>query len=244
MSLRTLLTAAAFVLAAGAAPAANAAPTTWSDWFSEDTNPYWARCTGNDRAVSGVRCSGSYCDNVGIRCQDMPWWIRTVNRRWTQWFSEEGSDIATDYPTNPGAWYTTDLTESQHVCNAGGSGGIVTGMACGGRYCDFILLECATPMMDVAGVLQPAELVNCEWSDYYSEEDPWFAYGATSNHWITGVECDGRYCDNKSYHVCELRPPANSCVSHCGGTSADLTCYCDSLCTSWGDCCADYQDAC
>lgn len=40
-------------------------------------------------------------------------------------------------------------------------------------------------------------------------------------------------------------PPAEaSCVDHCGGASADETCYCDDLCTAYGDCCADYETAC
>lgn len=35
---------------------------------------------------------------------------------------------------------------------------------------------------------------------------------------------------------------AQSCVGQCGGSS--LGCYCDSHCTTAGDCCADYESAC
>jgi hypothetical protein len=113
-------------------------------------------------------------------------------------------------------------------------------MACSGRYCDSIALECATPVLGA----KPARMTGCFWSGWYSEEDPWFAYGVGSNRFITGVECSGRYCDNKRYHVCSVQPPADSCAGNCGGTSADLTCFCDDLCTSYGDCCDDYAATC
>ncbi len=35
---------------------------------------------------------------------------------------------------------------------------------------------------------------------------------------------------------------AQSCVGHCGGASTG--CYCDSVCTSAGDCCSDYEAVC
>jgi len=39
-------------------------------------------------------------------------------------------------------------------------------------------------------------------------------------------------------------PASNSCVGHCGGQSADATCWCDTACETYGDCCADHGDAC
>jgi hypothetical protein len=53
-----------------------------------------------------------------------------------------------------------------------------------------------------------------------------------------GADCGG---------ICVDAPPppaANSCVDHCGGIAADKSCYCDSLCTKYGDCCKDYAAAC
>jgi hypothetical protein len=35
-----------------------------------------------------------------------------------------------------------------------------------------------------------------------------------------------------------------SCVGHCGGQSSDASCWCDDLCTDYGDCCSDYAGAC
>jgi len=37
-------------------------------------------------------------------------------------------------------------------------------------------------------------------------------------------------------------PPEQSCAGDCGGYGG--TCWCDSLCTSYGDCCADYAEMC
>ncbi len=37
---------------------------------------------------------------------------------------------------------------------------------------------------------------------------------------------------------------AGGCSGYCGGYSSSGSCYCDDLCTSYGDCCADYLDVC
>lgn len=40
-------------------------------------------------------------------------------------------------------------------------------------------------------------------------------------------------------------PPATSCENKCGGPAdAQKSCFCDSVCTSFGDCCDDYQAFC
>jgi hypothetical protein len=36
----------------------------------------------------------------------------------------------------------------------------------------------------------------------------------------------------------------SSCVDHCGAQSEDKSCWCDSGCKTYGDCCSDYVDAC
>jgi hypothetical protein len=60
------------------------------------------------------------------------------------------------------------------------------------------------------------------------------------------------YCENgfaKDENGCEIcacnEPvPTNTCKGQCGGPSADKSCYCDSLCKQYGDCCSDYAEAC
>ncbi|MCK6537842.1 MAG: hypothetical protein L6Q84_33115 [Polyangiaceae bacterium] len=53
-----------------------------------------------------------------------------------------------------------------------------------------------------------------------------------------GADCGG---------ICVDAPPpapTASCAGHCGGAAADKSCYCDSLCQGYGDCCGDYAAAC
>jgi hypothetical protein len=40
------------------------------------------------------------------------------------------------------------------------------------------------------------------------------------------------------------QPGPGSCVDACGGASPDEACYCDDLCSQYGDCCADFASAC
>jgi hypothetical protein len=70
----------------------------------------------NGHAMTGVQCTGRYCDNVAMRCDTT---ARTPTRVWwTGWFSDENTTSAT--------------------C----PGGLVTGVQCSGRYCDNVRLEC------------------------------------------------------------------------------------------------------
>lgn len=55
-----------------------------------------------------------------------------------------------------------------------------------------------------------------------------------------GFKKDANGCE-----ICSCNPaPGNSCEGKCGGPSADKSCYCDSSCKSYGDCCADYDKYC
>jgi len=49
-----------------------------------------------------------------------------------------------------------------------------------------------------------------------------------------GADCGGLCVD----------PPGDSCAEHCDGQSSDGSCWCDDLCTGYGDCCADYAVMC
>jgi hypothetical protein len=44
----------------------------WAGWF-----------------VSGIRCTGRYCDNIEITCTKIPGATVGSNNRWTPWVSEE-----------------------------------------------------------------------------------------------------------------------------------------------------------
>lgn len=43
---------------------------------------------------------------------------------------------------------------------------------------------------------------------------------------------------------CNDAPAGNTCAGKCGGPSADKSCYCDTACEKYKDCCADYASAC
>jgi outer membrane protein assembly factor BamB len=61
----------------------------------------------------------------------------------------------------------------------------------------------------------------------------------------TYCECDEGYVVNAAATACEPdgAGPA-SCAGHCGGQSSDGTCYCTTDCTTYNDCCTDYQAQC
>lgn len=237
MKLKSVLTLSSFALALGI-PAVVVASASWSSYVSEENGGPWVECY-QDQAVSGIQCSGGYCDNVRIRCETLPFGALMMSYNTSGWFSEENSGYST---TTSEGWYRYDNSYS-HVCNYSGTAGIMTGIHCSGSHCDDIELECATPMRLVNGAWQPVPLVDCAWSGYYSEEQPAFGAPEGSNRFITGVSCSGSYCDNKSYYVCSLAAPAASCSGACGGQSAS-GCWCDAACASYGDCCADKVSVC
>lgn len=237
MKIKTILSMSSFVLAIGI-PAAVVAAVNWSPYVSEENGGPWAHCL-QDQAVSGIQCSGGYCDNVRLRCETLPFSTLMMNYNTSGWFSEENSGYST---TTSEGWYRYDTSYS-HVCNYSGTSGIMTGLHCRGSHCDDIELECATPMRLVDGVWQPVALVDCTWSSLHSEEQPAFGSPEGSNRFITGVSCHGSYCDDKSYYVCSLAAPAASCSGACGGQSAG-GCWCDAACANYGDCCADKVSVC
>jgi hypothetical protein len=149
------------------------APPYWTSFQSEEHGGPATTCdgwTGNHeptlRAIDGVACSGSYCDNVSVRC---PGTIRapiTGAPFWTAFFSEEqparfcpagsyvtglrcsGSNcdnISLRCAPSSRPWGTcTQLPafSEEQVSSTCPSGTHVTGMRCTGRYCDNIALTC------------------------------------------------------------------------------------------------------
>ncbi len=236
MKRRTKIAAAAFLYSM--LPAVAFSQVTWLPYISDETGGF-AYCASTTEAVAGVRCSGSYCDNVGIRCQTLPTNITVTGNHHSDTFSEEGY-----YGTNSTTgWYQSD-SDNSHVCNWGKeSPGIVTGMRCSGSYCDNITLECATPRALVNGTVERVRFTGCYWTGYYSEEDPWVSWDPSQEKYIAGVQCSGSYCDDKRYYICHMEPILNSCRDRCDGQAPD-GCYCDDVCEFYGDCCPDYALEC
>lgn len=210
----------------------------WTPYVSEEGGGPRALCPGTVEAVRGFDCNGNWCDSVSLSCGLLPYGITVGSYHMSPFFSEEDSGVA--LLTSEG-WYRHD-TDSSHVCNFSGAAGVMTGIRCSGSYCDQISVECATPTVTFEGVTEFVEVEDCFWTDPISEENPPFV--APPGHFITGVDCSGWYCDNKSFHVCRMLGPSNSCMGECGGVARSGDCFCDDLCTSFGDCCSDYEAAC
>lgn len=85
-------------------------------WFSEETAV--GQCPVN-QLVTGVDCSGSYCDNKMLQCHPSPTTLGSGS--WTSWFSDGN-------------------TNNFRVC---GGTSYVTAMQCDGNYCDNLKLFCS-----------------------------------------------------------------------------------------------------
>ena len=96
------------------AEAQEAIVSGWTAYTSEEYPP--VNCDGTS-LVSQARCSGKYCDNIGLYCT--PTGGTAGGATWTSYFSEEGTNY--------------------RYC---GAGSWVTGVACTGKYCDNISLQC------------------------------------------------------------------------------------------------------
>jgi hypothetical protein len=87
---------------------------TWLPYFSEEGSgaANEGHCAAGDMWMTGLGCSGSYCDNVSMQCSQMigSW---TGGCLWSpQWYSEEQAPFYA-----PHGYY-------------------IKGIKCGGSYCD------------------------------------------------------------------------------------------------------------
>lgn len=144
--------------------------------ISEETPP--AICDPGS-FVSEVRCTGRYCDDIRITCQALPG--ASLGRAvWTPWVSEE---------------------QGRRNCPRGH---LIAGLACRGSYCDNLSLLC----VEVTNLRQ----TNCTGTGSVSEENGgrlnFFAAGggdvAGQRILARAMTCSGKYCDNKSFQVCEV----------------------------------------
>ena len=156
-----------------------------SGWSAETTDGLPPiHCQG---PIGGVSCSGKYCDNIAILCRDPI--DETGDANWTDYFSEEGTNLAIpDYQIPAGGLRGPFNGE---ICP---DTAVVSGFACAGAYCDNVSIEC-TELLNV-------RLTTCRWtSKSYSEENRAVAF--PENELLHGVACFGTNCDNKKYYLCE-----------------------------------------
>jgi len=65
-------------------------PGYWTDWFSEEGAQYGAnvRFCNDKHWMTGISCSGGWCDNIRLYCQDYPD-LPVRSCFWSAWISEE-----------------------------------------------------------------------------------------------------------------------------------------------------------
>jgi hypothetical protein len=147
--------------------------------ISEETPPAICR---SGSFITGIRCTGRYCDNIEITCTQLPGAMVGADHRWTPWVSEES--------TSP-AW-----------CGPGPN--LIAGLACGGKYCDNISLYCV-PLVNL-------RTIHCQSTRSVSEESGGFlsfleGYPSGAKVLATQLTCSGGYCDNLSFYACQIRWP-------------------------------------
>jgi hypothetical protein len=178
------------------------AALAWSPWVSEEY-PHVTGCADvlNNAAAVGFGCSGKYCDNVRLLCETLPFGATPdyTTSYWTSLFSEETDGFST---WSSEGWYHYD-GDNYEVCHATDNyPGFVTSILCNGSYCDNIALQCVQAKKS-GGI--PVHVTSCGWTGWYSEEQGSVDFGY--NRYITGVECQGSYCDNKRFYVCSMVNP-------------------------------------
>jgi hypothetical protein len=155
----------------------------WTPETSDGLPPI--HCQG---VIGGVGCSGKYCDNVSILCRDPV--AVTGDANWSDFFSEEGTNIAIPAYQIPASGLRGPF--NGEICPDGSA---VTGLACTGRYCDNLSLEC-TALLNVS-------TTTCRWSSRsFSEENGNVAF--PEDELLVGIACFGKYCDNKKYYLCDF----------------------------------------
>ena len=125
--------------------------------------------------LSSFSCSGHYCDNLEFTCTDALS-VEIGRQYWSKFVSEE-------YP-------------SARYCR---SGFYVSGFKCDGHYCDNISMQCSE-------IVDSDKDVSCFESNWISDETLGVRINVEkeSASFVTGLRCDGKYCDNKKLRFCNV----------------------------------------
>jgi hypothetical protein len=179
----------------------------WTQWVSEENGGPQAFCTNWDESAVGFGCSGNYCDNVRLLCETHAngMTMDPASQKFTAWFSEEGA--------LPPGIESNQPTPNQGVCRYFIPGtidsfrpGVVSGVRCSGSFCDNTQLECELPVkFNSSGTAVPATANSCHSVGPISEEQGSVDFGP--NQYIYSVTCNGSFCDNKTFTVCNYTAP-------------------------------------
>jgi|GEM_PF-2499892 len=150
--------------------------------------------------MNGIHCKGDYCDEISLRCGTVSGLKRTTS--WTPFHSDEDSDSPLMCPE--------DYFISQ--------------LKCDGRYCDNLSVQCTQG---------PGKSSDCKWlndGQIVSEEDGGRLTVDAPRTYVRGIQCSGRYCDDKKLFVCTLPQgtitkivPRWVLVDSCAGEGCALT---------------------
>lgn len=161
---------------------ASLSANTWTSSFSEEGRNYQFCPWGT--ALSGIQCSGGYCDNLSLYCG------KKLNKSqlkgwWTSSISEE----------RRGGKDTVDgvVVRKNNYMQRCGTNGYIAGMQCRGAYCDNVALFCRT--------FKQKKPRSCHWTSWVSEENGGRLV-FSPNKYAVAMECKGGYCDNKRFYVC------------------------------------------
>jgi hypothetical protein len=145
-------------------------------WISTTDGEPAAECSQIE-LVTGARCEGDHCDDVSIHCADVnfvPVWVD----EWQPFIEDEG----------------------EMICPKG----FITGLMCTGDDCSNISVQCRDGHIihKLTGHRYIRNDAKCVWTGKLSEEN----YELLFSHeeYPVGIRCDGDYCDDLSFQVCEI----------------------------------------
>jgi len=95
-------------------------PSAALSWLTSSTSEEKQPITCGDNLVTGMRCTGGYCDNIRLRCSSQR--FDTGNRRWQNW-----------------TWDGNFIPSARCGYNQ-----VITGVACKDSWCGKISIECTT----------------------------------------------------------------------------------------------------
>ena len=147
------------------------APLSHADQFigpiSEETANHRGPC-GVDQAITGMQCTGSYCDNLYIYCADSP------------------GLIDNSAPAFFGGWVTA-VWQGYSDC---GVDGVAVGVECFGSYCSWLRLVCKPLLRRFDG---HGNYTCSTGLQYFSDEEPFCSFNGS---YLQELGCNGDYCDN------------------------------------------------
>jgi hypothetical protein len=160
-----------------------------SDNWCAPFNDGWCNNCNTNRLTRGVRCDGSYCDNMVYQCANPP----IVNGVQTSMdgprFLANSTDPSRNYgwtSDEQGSWSTNAL------CPVGYA---MIGMYSNGSYADNIRASCQH--VNRPGGWGGVTITMTRANTPISEEAPNNTF--STGNWISGAACTNSYCDNMYY---------------------------------------------